>query len=185
MKLLLTTAAVLLSSTIPVFAQSTDSAGNPPSPAKPADTSPNATAAPSTEKKKPKKVWTDDNIGSVKGDVSVVGDGHTSNAKSPDKQPSANGADDARQKQIESYRDQIQQYQAQIASIDKRIDQLKNFKAENTSPSGGINPNQGYNMVPVEEQVKQLEDKKKQLQAKIDDVEVEAKRNGIDAGDLR
>jgi uncharacterized protein (UPF0335 family) len=40
-------------------------------------------------------------------------------------------------------------------------------------------------MVPVEEQVKQLEDKKKKLQSKIDDIEVEARKNGIDSGDLR
>ena len=69
--------------------------------------------------------------------------------------------------------------------MDKRIAQLKNFKGENTSPSGGININQGYNMVPVEDQVKQLEEKKKQLEAKIEDTENEARKNGIDPGDLR
>jgi uncharacterized protein (UPF0335 family) len=37
----------------------------------------------------------------------------------------------------------------------------------------------------VEDQVKQLEDKKKQLQGKIEDVENEARKNGIDSGDLR
>ena len=40
-------------------------------------------------------------------------------------------------------------------------------------------------MVPVEDQEKQLEEKKKQLQAKMDDVESEAHKNGITSDDLR
>ena len=92
---------------------------------------------------------------------------------------------DARQKQIANYRDRIKDYQDQIDAIDKRISQLKDFKAENSTPTGGINPTQGYNMVPVEDQVKQLDDQKKRLQAKLDDTESEARKNGIESGDLR
>ncbi len=40
-------------------------------------------------------------------------------------------------------------------------------------------------MVPLEDQVKQLEDKKKSLQAKIEDIQVEAAHNGIDPGEIR
>ena len=86
---------------------------------------------------------------------------------------------------VRNYRDQIRQLRDQIAAADRRIEQFKGFKGENTSPSGGININQGYNMVPVEEQVKQLEEKKKKLEAKIEDVEVEAGKNGVDPGELR
>jgi hypothetical protein len=173
----------LIFGALPACAQSPDAGSTPPpSPAKPAD--PAATAPAATDKKKPKKVWTNDEIGSVKGNVSVVGDGNSPSAKTGQSQTSG-AANDARQQQIENYRNQIQGYKDQIDAIDKRIDQLKNFKAENTSPSGGINIHQGYNMVPLEDQVKQLEDKKKQLQAKIDDTEVEARKNGIDPGDLR
>jgi len=158
--------------------QSQDS---PSSPAKTAD-SQNGGSAPSVAKPKPKKVWTNEDMGSVKGDVSVVGDGHSS-AKSEQK-PSTN-ADQVHQKQIENYRRQIEQYQGQIQAIDKRMDQLKNFKADNTSPSGGISINHGYNMVPLDEQVKQLEEKKKQLEAKIEDTENDARKNGIEPGELR
>ena len=169
----------------PAHAQSPDTS-NPPSSAKPADTSGSTPATSSPEKKKPKKVWTDDNIGSAKGSVSVVGDGNSWPQKNSDKQEKSSGtSDQAHQSQVQQYREQIQQYRDQIDAIDKRIDQLKNFKGENTAPSGGINMSQGYNMTPVEDQVKQLEDKKKQLQAKIDDTEVEARKNGIDPGDLR
>jgi DNA repair ATPase RecN len=176
----------LLFVALPSHAQSPDAGSQPPSTAKPVDPTVSTPAAASADKKKPKKVWTDDNIGSAKGNVSVVGDANSSSQNSAEKRPAASGAaGEARQNQIQHYRDQIQQYRDQIDAIDKRIDQLKNFKAENTSPSGGINMNQGYNMVPVEDQVKQLEDKKKQLQSKIDDTEVEARKNGIDPGDLR
>jgi peptidoglycan hydrolase CwlO-like protein len=173
----------LLFAASPTVAQSPDSGSTPPpASAKPAD--PASTAPAATDKKKPKKVWTNDEIGSVKGNVSVVGDGNSPSAKTGQSQTSGS-SNDARQQQIENYRNQIQGYKDQIDAIDKRIDQLKNFKAENTSPSGGINIHQGYNMVPLEDQVKQLEDKKKQLQSKIDDTEVDARKNGIDPGDLR
>jgi hypothetical protein len=138
-----------------------------------------------TEKKKSKKVWTNDEIGSVKGGVSVVGDGRQGEpSRSRAEEPSEN-SQDAHAETVRKYRNQIRQLQDQIVAADRRIEQLKGFKGENTSPSGGININQGYNMVPVEEQVKQLEEKKRKLEAKIEDVEVEAGRNGVNPGELR
>ena len=155
-------------------------------PAKPADQPGNTPTNTPGEKKKAKKVWTNDEIGAVKGGVSVVGDSASSSARTPDKRSTTwSPATDVRQQQIQHYREQLQGYQAEIDAIDKRIVQLKNFKAENTSPSGGINIHQGYDMVPLEDQVKQLEAKRKQLQSKIEDTEVEARKNGIDSGDLR
>jgi hypothetical protein len=176
----------LLFAALSARAQSPDPGSTPPSTATPADVPANAPASTSPEKKKPKKVWTNEEVGSIKGGVSVVGEGNSSSEKSADKHSSSSsGAEDARQKQIQDYRDRIQQYQADIEAVDKRIAELKSFKAEDTSPGGGINPTRGYNMVPVEDQVKQLEDKKKQLQAKIDDTEVDARKNGLEPGDLR
>lgn len=183
----------LLFAALPSLAQSQDAASGSSNSARPATPPANGQDSTSAEKaktptetKKPKKVWTNDEIGSVKGGISVVGDPHTSARNSRAEEAAASGgAGDARQMQIEKYRDQIQDLQAQIDADDKRIAQLKNFKGENASPSGGINPNQGYNMVPVEDQVKQLEEKKKHLQAEIENVENEARKNGIDPGDLR
>lgn len=45
--------------------------------------------------------------------------------------------------------------------------------------------NHGYSMTPVEDQVKQLEDKKKQIQAQIDAVQDQARKNGFEPGQLR
>jgi len=173
---------------LPCFAQSQDTT-------KPAQSSAPATPTAPAETKKPKKVWTNDEIGSIKGPISVVGDAKTplgdtaapQEKKKADPTASAgvSAADDARQRQLENYRNQIEQIHAKIDAIDERIAQLKSFKGENTAPSGGIHPNQGYNMVPVDDQVKELEEKKKQLESKIGDIEVEARKNGIDPGDLR
>jgi chromosome segregation ATPase len=173
----------LLLAALSARAQSPDAAS------KPAE-APAKAPARATPEQKPKKVWTNDEIGSVKGTVSVVGDDKSSSRSSSSADShlvstTTEGSADARQKQIADYRNRINDYQNQIDAIDKRIAQLKDFKAENSAPTGGINPAQGYNMIPVEDQVKQLDDQKKKLQAKLDDTESEARKNGIEPGDLR
>lgn len=170
----------LLLTALPCLAQSQDSSSGKP-------TTPDSSTAthPAPDKKKPKKVWTNDEIGKVSGGVSVVGDANLSDNDSKKKPDSIESNDGARQHRIDDYKKRTSQLQSQIDAIDKRISQLKNFKGENTSPTGGININQGYDMVPIEDQVKQLEEKKKQLQTKLDDVESDARKNGITADDLR
>jgi chromosome segregation ATPase len=145
----------------------------------------NEQADASAEKKKPKKVWTNDEIGSLHGPVSVVGDTKQSSGDRGNKTPTDRRQNPTLQRQIENYHNQIGRLQSQIEAIDKRVVQLKGFKGENTAPSAGIDPSRNYNMIPVEEQVKQLEEKKKQLQVKIADIENEARKEGIDPGELR
>ena len=138
------------------------------------------------EKKKPKKVWTNDEVATLPGEVSVVGEANQ--GVEPRRKAGYDSASDrgqAQERQIDSYRQQIGELRNQIDAADQRIAQLKNFKGENGSPTGGINPNKGYNMVPLEDQIKQLEEKKKKLQGQIDDLENEARKNGIDPGKLR
>ena len=140
------------------------------------------------EKKKPKKVWTNDEMSSVHGTVSVVGGTRSSpigQEKKAQEQSAGNANDEARSKEIENYRSQIQELRSQFDAIDQRAAQLKSFRAENTSPSGGINLNHGYNMDPIEDQLKQLEARKKQLESKIADIEIAAEKKGIAPGDLR
>jgi DNA repair exonuclease SbcCD ATPase subunit len=180
---------ILLAANTCAAQSSQDNSSNPTNGAKPA-----ATASDSSnntgEKKKPKKVWTNEEIGSVHGTVSVVGDAKSSpvgqdREKKAEEETAKSANDEARNKQIENYRGQIQDLQLQIEHIDERVAQLKSFRAENTNPSAGIHLNHGYNMDPIEDQLKQLDAQKKQLQSKIGDIEVEARKNGIDPGDLR
>ncbi|MGB2622156.1 MAG: hypothetical protein WA857_07480 [Candidatus Acidiferrum sp.] len=139
-----------------------------------------------TTKKKQKKVWTDDDMSKVQGGISVVGDANSSNGSSEARQEEgAISGDAAQESQIGNYREQLRQLQAQLDVTDKKIDDLRNFKAEDTSASGGINPNHGYTMTPVADQIKQLEDKRKQIQDQIDAVTDEARKKGIEPGQLR
>lgn len=147
--------------------------------------------------KKPKKVWTNESVGTLSGPISVVGDPPPEKtadkpaAKPGEKSWSAetkNGnttADAAHAATIRKYRDEIAHLKTQIGLADAHISQMKNFKANNGTPSGGLDPNKGYTMLAPEEQIKLLEAKKKQLQAKIDDLEVQAEKEGIDPGELR
>lgn len=136
-------------------------------------------------KKKPKKVWTNDEISTVGGTVSVVGDSSSSNSASSSKTTRKPDSDSSQSKEIQKYRDQLQQLWAQLDATDKKIEELRNFKADNSSPSGGINPHHGYYTTPIADQIKQLEDKKKQIQEKIDAIEDEARKKGIEPGQLR
>lgn len=157
-----------------------------------ADRAPTVAQAPvpavqGADKKKPKKIWTNDEIKSAKSGVSVVGDTHKSGARYTYTQEDdgENDKEDLHKQHVEECRSQIRDLRDRIEAVDKRIAQLKDFKAENSSASGGINMHQRYNMVPLAEQVKQLEDAKKQLQAQIEDIENEARKNGIEPGELR
>jgi len=144
------------------------------------------TASAAGEKKpadatKPKKVWTNEEVGSLQGTVSVVG----SNRPMERQTGSSESADDPRRGKILRYRAAITELRGKIEAADQRIAQYKNFKAEDSSPNGGINPHKGYSMVPLDEQVKQLEEKKKQMLASIEELENQAKKEGIEPGELR
>jgi len=192
MKILVMTAAFLLSfgtslragqSANPGSQDTSDAAKT----AVPSSSGPAETTA-DKAKTKPKRVWTNEEIAGVGGDgaISVVG-----KAGGGDSNPSSNNSQKnvavlgARYKQAAPYRDRLHQLNNQLETIDKKIYELQNFKADNSSPSGGINMHQRYDMTPVEEQVKELEEKKKKVKAQIDAVEDLARKNGFEPGQLR
>jgi hypothetical protein len=192
MKFFVVTAAVLLCGGMSLRAGQSSNSGSQAT----SDTTKPTVQAPGTSaqtttvkaKTKPKKVWTNDEISNVGGNeaISVVGKtgGGDSNPPSDNFQKTAPGSV-ARDKQAATYRDRLHQLNNELEATDKKISQLRNFKADNTSASGGINMNHGYSMTPVEDQVKQLEEKKKQIQAQIDAVEDQARKNGFEPGQLR
>ena len=138
------------------------------------------------DRKKPKKVWTEDDISNVGGSISVVGDPSSSGpARSNSKPSGAGSANSAEGNQVNFYRNQLRRLQTQLDAADKKIEDLRNFKAENSSAAGGIDPHRGYYMTPIPDQIKQLEDKKKQIQGKVDALTDEARKKGIEPGQLR
>ena len=192
MKYFLVTAAFLLSGGVSLRAGQSSNSGSQATSdaAKPTTQSAGSSAETTTEKvkTKPKKVWTNDEITTAGGDgaISVVGKagGGDANPSSNNLQKTAPGAS-LRDKQAAAYRDRLHQLNNQLETIDKKISQLRNFKADNSSPSGGIDMHHGYYMTPVEDQVKEMEEKKKQVQAQIDAVEDQARKNGFEPGQLR
>jgi hypothetical protein len=158
-----------------VSAQSQD--GNPPAP--PTQSAPQDSSA-TTDAKKPKKVWTNENLGSAGGTVSVVGD-----PKSKPK-PAASGKG-ANAAYIAEVRKQLQKYQDEITDIDKQLVDLKNFSEgePSTKATAGMKLNKNYNREPIEVQIRTLQDQKKDIEAKVDALLDEARKKGVESGDLR
>jgi hypothetical protein len=192
MRFLVAMAALVVFGDMSLRAGQSSSSASQASPdaVKPAAQSSSSSALTATDKvkSKPKKVWTNEEISGVGGDgaISVVGKagGGDSNPSSNNFQKTAPGSA-ARDQQAATYRDRLHQLNNQRETIDKKISQLRNFKADDARPSGGIGMHHGYYMTPVEDQVKQLEEKKKQIQAQIDAVEEQARKNGFEPGQLR
>jgi hypothetical protein len=168
----------LLAVALPAFAVAQQSSSTPQQSDKPSK--PRVQDA--AKHPKPKKVWTNDDLSSVKGGISVVGE--PGNASTP-KSNSDSGSTVTNRSLLESLRAQHARLQAQLDAADKKIEELRNFKGENSAPSGGINPRHGYSMTPISDQIKQLEEKKSQIQAQLDELEDRARKNGIEPGQLR
>ena len=130
--------------------------------------------------KQPRKTWTNDNLSDAKGAVSVVGD---SKAGSKSKAHPARPAD---AQYVASVRKQLEKLNAQMADADKQIADLTNFsKGEPSTSASGIKLGKGYNREPVEVQIHALQEKKKDLQSKMDALLDEARKRGVEPGQLR
>jgi hypothetical protein len=159
---------------------SSQSSSQTPAPAAPQTASRDArAAAPDQTKKKTKKVWTNEEMSSVGGNISVVGD----SSQAHHAEGTTNSANGNNAQRIAAYRKQILLYQKQMDALDKQIADFRNFKADNSS--GGMDPHGRYTMTSAEDRIKQLEDKKKQIKAKIDVIEEDARKEGIEPGQLR
>lgn len=151
-----------------------------PTASSPAPVAPSQNPPPPEEAKKNKKVWTNDNLSDANGTVSVVGDLRGGPKTKP------NAANPADAQYIASLRKQLSKLQQQIADADKQLVDLKNFSAgEPSSSASGIKLNKSYNREPIEMQIRTLQEKKKDLQAKSDALLDEARKRGVEPGQLR
>jgi hypothetical protein len=154
-----------------VAAQSQDSSAGPPQAA-------TQDSAPPAETKKPKKVWTNEDLPSAKNGISVVGD-TKSNSKPAASKP-------ANAQYVASVRKQLDKLQGQIADIDKQLVDLKNFSAgEPSTTASGVKLDKSYQREPIEVQMRALQDKKRDLEAKVDALLDEARKKGVDSNQLR
>ena len=133
------------------------------------------------QKPKPKKVWTDDDLSKLKGDVSVVGNANSSGRNTiSHSEESSRGTGSAQQ-----YRSRLAQLQSQMDATDQKITELKNIESGSTSGNSGLQLHHGYNTIPLPDQIKSLEEKKQEIQAQMDALYDEARKNGIEPGQLR
>jgi hypothetical protein len=137
-----------------------------------------ANAVAPADAKKIKKVWTNEDVGGLNGPVSVVG-----NSKNLGKGGSDGKADG---QYIANTRKELAKLQSQLDDTEKQLADLKDF-SEGKAPatSGSYQIDKGYNRVPVNQQIISLQKKKKQLQDKIDALVDEARKKGVQPGDLR
>ena len=151
-----------------------------PAPAAPAPTTPDATPSdtPQAVPKKAKKVWTNEEVTGISSTISVVGDGHAGKSKSIPQTP-------ADPQYIAKTKLELQKLQAQIGDADKQLATLKSFSEGEPVGSGAQEFHKGYNNQPIEQQRVNLEAKKKELQAKIDALLDEARKKGVEPGQLR
>ena len=137
-------------------------------------------ASPATpaDAKKPKKVWTNDDVNNLSGPVSVVG--NTKGRGKPDSDAKADP------QYIANTRKQLEKLQSQLDDTDKQLADLKDFsEGKGATTSGGYQFTKGYNRVPVDQQISSLEVKKSQLEDKIGALLDEARKKGVEPGDLR
>jgi hypothetical protein len=138
-----------------------------------AATEPTPTAAAKTEKTK--KVWTNDDVNGA-GSVSVVGDKRNQKytmTKPPD--PAA----------VAKYRNSLQKLQVQLDDVNKQLKLYGDFTEGKDVSAGGRDMSLGYNRSPVDQQTEKLREKKKQLEAQMDGLYEEARKKGIESGQLK
>ena len=137
-----------------------------------------ATPAPVPEVKKSKKVWTNDDLGSAGSGGSSTVDGEKKPVAKPISAKSVNA------QYATNVRKQIDKLQKQLADIDVQLADLKKFK-DGESTGGTMQLHKHYNMTPIDQQITELQEKKKRIQAQMDALLDDARKKGMQPGQLR
>ncbi len=151
-------------------------------PAAPRNSSGNSAPAKSGN---PKKVWTEDDLNSLKSRVSVVG-GPSKSPKTSQKPPQDKQAAASLppEKDPAWYRGQLLPLRAQIEQIDAEIRKMKEVQGGKEVSDPGRRYGLRLPMNP-QDRIEVLEKGKRELQTKVDALEDQARRNGLNPGDLR
>jgi hypothetical protein len=141
-------------------------------------------------KPKPKRVYTDDDLSSIGGAISVVGDSSSSNSTSDKNSSSGAQAGDASSasKDETYWRGRADAIKSQIADVDR---QIENKKAEiATQGAASFDPNAGLaqGVIVIHDrnaELKELEDRKQSLEDQLDQLADEGRKAGADSGWFR
>src|SRR5258708_33523708 len=166
------------------FAQTSSSSQSADSRSQPASQQNSAQNSTPVKQDTPRKVWTEDDLHTLKGSVSVGG-GASKPANAPRKpgsQESPTGVPP--EKDPAWYRAQMAPFLARIEQIDAEIRKLKGIQdGKETSDAGRSH---GF-ALPLNsaDRIEFLGKKKKELQDKVTALEDQARHNGINPGELR
>jgi chromosome segregation ATPase len=146
------------------------------------------------EKGKPKSthVFTNDNLSSIRGTISVVGDGSSAGGSTENRNASAgpqgNETASSAEKNEAYWRGRARAIKNQIAAVDQQIDKVKE-EIDKSGPTG-IDPSTGLsqNVIIIHDrnaQLKELEERKQNLERQLDDLADEGRKAGGDSGWFR
>jgi hypothetical protein len=151
---------------------------------------PQKPAAKDTQKEKPKKVkvWTNEDLEALRGRpaVSVIGSSAPS-GYAASSYPSEEGSAAAPYDQSKDprwYLERLKPLRDQLDQIDARTKELQNLLA-NPSTGAGLNLNDRRVSLSPQNELNELQKRRAKVQQQIDEVEDEARRNGIEPGALR
>ena len=176
------TAFVLLCTAIPFTAPSRAQEQNPAPPQAPSQQAPADASTSANLRKKTKKVWTNEDMGAVKGSpVSQVG---KTEPAMPSSNPPPSNTTAVSPQLVATYRKQLAQLQAQQASVEKQIADLKDFQRGEPGHDPGMQLHKRYSSEPIDVQIRKLEVKHKQIADQIDTVLDAARKKGIESVQL-
>ena len=139
---------------------------------------PSSTTDSAAKNPPPKKVWTNENLSQSGGKVSVIGD--TRNQKYT--MTPAKPADPAT---ISRIRESLDKLQGQLENVNKQLTAFREFQEGEPVVKGSEDAQKGYSRMPVNQQMTVLQEKRKKLETQIDALFDEARKKGIDPGQLR
>jgi hypothetical protein len=86
---------------------------------------------------------------------------------------------------VAALRKELATLQAQLSNVEKQIADMKSFSKGESPGQNGLQVRHRYTTESVEDQLRKLEEKRKLLAAKMDEVLEVARKQGIEPGQLR
>jgi len=142
------------------------------------ESAPDASKKAQKDKPKPKKVFTEDDLSSMKGGVSVVGD---ANRRAAQRTGTADPDGDEAESPEQYWRGRAREILDQIAQVDEAIaktkDDIKKYGSGGFDVTTGMKDNVAY-IKDRNGQLQRLEKRKADLQKQMDDLQEEGRKAG-------
>lgn len=136
--------------------------------------------------KKAKKVWTNDDLDSLRAGPRGGGGSASAGASAAEEEkPAGKEKPVPREKDSKMYREKLAPLRAQLEQVDAQIKQVRDQLTNPVKGSNAVDLSHTSAIMRPEAALSQLEQKRREIQQKIDDLEEEARRNGVSPGDIR